>query len=138
MYILLALFFVSLFALVIMLLRQVSLIRSGIIVVHPVGYHPLEPDLLRAKYRAKRSMKRYGYILLVAIFRLYFRAENALKIWVKETKNKIGAFIARKTAHTNFTGIKKSQPSGFLQNVAEYKTKLRHLRHKIKEEEENK
>lgn len=136
MYILFASFFISLLAIMIMLGRQVKLVRAGMALHYP-EYHPLEPDIIKAKHHAKRSIKRYGYLALVGIFRIYFRAEHALKVSYEESKARLNAFIASKTG-----GARTNQPpreaSGFLKMMSEYKHKLRNLRHKIKEEEEKK
>ena len=135
MYVLLTLFFASLAAIMIMLGRQIFLIRNGSVVLREDEYHPLGADIVKVKYIAKRGLRKYAYLALVGILRLYFRVVNEIRTGYNEAKAKIRETVMRKLGEEN----KNSEPrevSGFLKMIVEHKRKFRTLKHKIKEEEE--
>lgn len=138
MYILLALFFLSLLSISIMLGRQVVLLRNGSIIVENTSYHPLGADVIKIKYVIRRGMKRYGYLALVGVLRVYFRAKNELKDSYRGLRTKIREAVAKKTGEAPTAEPQAREASGFLKMIVEYKRKLRTIKHRIKEEEENK
>ena len=63
MYLIIILFLVSLIGIVIMLGRKLVLVRNGL-AESGEHFHPFVPDLIKIKYLAQKSVKRYGSGLL--------------------------------------------------------------------------
>ena len=75
-----------------------------------------------------KNTKKYSYISLVTVIRLYFRLLNLLKNKYIELKDKINK---RRSGHLT----EKQEISKFLKIISEYKHKIRNIKNKIKEEE---
>ena len=134
MVIILILFFASLLAIIVMLGRQIILLRRGEVRTNEGGVHPFVPEVLKVKYLAETEGKRYGFLLLVALLRTYFRVASSLKTSYQNTRVKIKTAIEKKMGKSG-EGETTREVSGFLRMVGEYKHRLRSLKHKIKEEE---
>ena len=134
MYILLSLALISLIAMYFMVWRKVALVRNGS-VVHSEHAHPFAPDIEVIKKLAKKNAKGYAYVALVTALRVHIRSSGLLK-------RKYGAFKAFLRGKME-QGIKEGQngsgqeASKFLKIISDYKGKIRHIKHKIKKEEEN-
>ncbi|MBI5139284.1 hypothetical protein HZA26_01595 [Candidatus Nomurabacteria bacterium] len=136
MYILLASFFISLFGIVGMVARKLAL--AGEIGMSEVEnqIHPLAPDIEKIKYATHNGLKRFSYFLLVFIIRSYIRFVKFLKRKYDEVKKVIKNMVVKNTANPQSGESVEQEVSGFLKKVLDYKRKIRNIKHKIKEEEE--
>jgi len=91
----------------------------------------LKPQYLETlKYSTIKATKKYSYLGLVMIIRIYFRSMNFLKDRYQMAKTKI-----KNIYHKNQNNDGKKEVSKFLKMISEYKQKIRAIKHKIKEEE---
>jgi len=134
MYILLILFFVSLIGIIIMIGRKLAVIADGQIVEKDYD-HPFVPHLRKVKHLTFTNIKKYGHLSLVEILRFHFRSSNVLKNKYEEVKTKIKN--VNKKNQANGKAGEKVEVSKFLKMMSDYKQKIREIRHKIKEEENN-
>ena len=137
MIVILILFFASLVAITILLGRKVALIRSGAAVENLGQFHPLAPDFLKVKAWTKKGAKKYGYLATVAVLKVYVRTANFLQRAYQAVKTKIKEAIEKRIKRSRELNGKRHEVSGFLKMIGEYKHKIRNLKHKIREEEEN-
>lgn len=133
MYILICLALISFVAMYFMLWRKLALVRNGA-VVEGAHAHPFVPDLENLKKLAHKNTRWLAYKTLVTALRLHIRGSNTLKNKYGELKQKI-----REIRDKNGNGLPQAKPevSNFLQLITDYKNKIRHIKHKIKKEEEN-
>src|SRR3989344_9333722 len=132
----LILFFISLVGVAVMLGRRLMLLRAGAMEVNrELG--SLLPDWEKVRELTERHAKRYGYLATVAVIRFYVRSSNVAKARSKEIAGKLMNLLS-KNKNGNGEGAVPQEPNKFLKKVLEYKAKIRHLKHKIKEEEEGK
>lgn len=134
MYILLTILVASLFGIILMIGRKLSLVQEGQNI--EIDYvHPFMPDLQKVKDLLNKSTKRYGYLGLVWIIRLHVRSTNLAKQAHQEIKAKLKESL---TSNDEEGGeIIKQEVSGFLKMMSDYKHKIRTIKHKIKKEEKN-
>src|SRR3989338_5261610 len=79
MYILLILFFTSLFAIIIMIANKLSLVRNGHSArVHHYS-HLFALDLDKVKASSVKNMKKFGYITVFVMLRLFIKSTHFLK-----------------------------------------------------------
>ena len=138
MYYLLALFFISLFGIIIMIGRKLALVKSGEISVQMGSREKflLEvPHLEKIKHFTIKNLKKYGRIGLVTTLRVYVRSSNFLKYQYQEIKIKIKN--AKKEKNLIDSAGERNEASKFLKMISDYKHKIRELKHKIYEEENN-
>lgn len=91
------------------------------------------PDPQELKETVNKKTKRYGFIALVIILRLYVLASHFLKIQFK----KLGAFLTKKI-NKIIDGKRQEETkevSAFLKRMSDYKKKVKRIKDKIKEEE---
>ncbi len=130
MYILLILFFASLFSIIFMIGRKLVLIRNGENVV--VEEITVEfPNLQEWKQTGIQNIKKYGRISLIATLRAYFRSQNIVKNQYQEFRKKVKKIYKKEAGHVE----QKIEVSKFLKMVSEYKQKIREIKHQIHEEE---
>jgi hypothetical protein len=114
-----------------MVWRKKALLQSGKVATEYTFEKRNEIEYLEnLKKISVFNIKRSGHFMLVIILRLYLRSLNFLKekwselkkriIQISETRNKNGEI---------------AQTSKFLKVMAEYKNKIREIKHKIQEEE---
>jgi len=131
MYLLLILFFLSLFAIIFMigkkLILQKTLSEKELVLSEEEVLLEI-PHLEKVKHFTIKNIKKYEHIGLVAVLRLYVRFSNFLKNKYEEKKTRI------KENHAN-NGEKEI--SKFLKVIGDYKRKIRVMKHKIHEEEKN-
>lgn len=135
MYLLFIAFLASLVGITILLGRKVMLLRNGSAEVSGNGFHPLLPDMLRAREWTKQGLKKYGYLALAIIMRFYFKFVNFLKSRYEALKETIDAKLSKSSNNTPENGTAEPEASGFLKMMSDYKHKIRNLKHRIKEEE---
>ena len=132
MYILLALFFISLAGIIFMVSRKVmSLDGKSHVTEEAVLFKIPHPVELREI--TLMGVKKYGYLILVISVKAYIKSTGFLKQKWVDLKEKL-AEIHQKHI------LKKETPnarnvSKFLRVVSEYKNKVRKIKEKIEEEE---
>ncbi len=132
MYFLLTLFFVSLFSITFMIARKLVLIQSGqLLHLHKAEVRLESSHIEEWRNVAVKNIKRYGYIVLVAIIRAYVQLSNFLKDIYQELKNKIKNII--RDNENGSEGVR--EVNGFLKMISEYKYKIRAIKQKVREEE---
>ncbi|KKQ07916.1 MAG: hypothetical protein US18_C0005G0003 [Parcubacteria group bacterium GW2011_GWB1_36_5] len=129
MYLLLILFFTSLFSIIIMIGRKLPALEQKQISNQEEILFEL-PFLKEVKHITIKGMKKHGYAGLVAIVRFYIRSTNFLKNKYEEIRLKI-----KNRGNRNHAGDEKREISKFLKIIGEYKQKIREIKHRIKKEE---
>ena len=132
----LILFFISLAGVAVMLGRRLMLLRAGAMEVNK-ELGPLLPDWEKVRGLVEGYAKRYGYWATVAVIRFYVRSSNVARAKSKEITDKLMSLL-NKNKNGNGEGAAPKEPNKFLKMVADYKHKIRHIKHRIKEEEEGK
>ncbi len=130
--ILLILFSLSLFSIIFMLGRKLRLIRNGQ-VVEVEHSHIFVPDLQKIKLLSLEKIKRYEHQVLVAIVRFSIQSSNFLKSNYQIAKIRIKDIINKDKDRLN--RFEKQEVNKFLKMISDYKDRIRHIKHKIKEEE---
>jgi len=129
MYILLILFFASLFSIILMIGRKLITLKQEQVLNQEEVLFEL-PYLKEVKHITVTNVRKHGYALLVAILRFYIRGTNFSKSQYEKLKIKI------KNMHNrNQINGEKKEISKFLKIIGEYKHKIREIKHKIKKEE---
>ncbi|OGI92159.1 hypothetical protein A2933_00130 [Candidatus Nomurabacteria bacterium RIFCSPLOWO2_01_FULL_46_18] len=136
MVIFLILFFISFAGIAVMLGRRLMLLRAGAMEVNK-ELGSLLPDWQKVSELAEGHAKRYGYWATVAVIRFYVRSSNIAKAKSKEVADKLMSLL-NKNKNGNGQPAEPKEANKFLKKISEYKEKIRHLKHKIKEEEEGK
>jgi len=89
------------------------------------------PYMEKWKDLTVHNIKRHSYLALVATIRLYVRSSN----FIKNKYEKILTEIENKRKEHIIKRSKK-EVSRFLKTVSDYKSKIRKIKQKVKEEEE--
>ncbi len=131
--ILLTLFFVSLFSIIFMVTRRLILQRRE----YPAGdlreqEISLElPYLKEIKQATARSIRRFSRTAVIAIIRFYVRSAKFLRDKYNAVKIKL-----ENARRKNQVEGEKKEISKFFKIIAEYKRKIREIKHHIKKEED--
>ncbi len=135
MYTLLILFFISLIGITFMVGRKLVLVKNGHIVTsYPV--HPFIPDLHKVRHLTFKSIKNTIYIISFITIKSYIKSSNFLKNKYIDLKNKIKNIHMERSLKAG--GIRgKAEVNKFLKLMSDYKHKIREIKHKINEEENN-
>jgi len=129
MYILLILFFASLFSIILLIGRKLITLKQEQILNQEEVLFEL-PYLKEVKHITVTNVRKHGYALLVAILRFYIRGTNFSKSQYEKVKIKITNMHNR-----NQINGEKKEISKFLKIIGDYKNKIREIKHKIKKEE---
>ena len=129
MYILLILFFVSLFSIIFMMGRKLVSIRHDEVTNHDEILLEF-PYFKEVKHIVIKNTKKHGYAFLVTVIRWYVQSAN----FIKNKYNEIKIKIKDRREKNNINGDKK-EISKFLKIIGDYKHKIREIKHKIKKEE---
>jgi hypothetical protein len=128
-YFILILFFTSLAAILFMVGRKLSLIKSGRLSV-PEGM-PFEiPYVKELRSLTLENLRKYEHMALVAVLRFYVQGTSLLKDKYREAKINLKNKIKK-----NHIDAEKKEVSKFLKIVSDYQHRIREIKHKIKEEE---
>ncbi|HEU0085477.1 MAG TPA: hypothetical protein VFQ59_00780 [Candidatus Paceibacterota bacterium] len=95
--------------------------------------NPFVDDIEKLKYSTRKNVKRYGYLSLFAILRVYIHTANYLKKKSIELAKKIESKLVQ--SKTEGTNEEHKEANRHLKMVSEYLTKIRRMKKKIKEEE---
>lgn len=133
MYLPLILFFLSLAGIIIMVWRELVLVKNGqVAITHHV--HPFVLDLQKIKYLTSKGTKKLSYITLFVTLKIFIKSSNFIKtqsiILIKELKNKLKNNNGNSSDETKEKGVSK-----YLKIISEYQQKIRKIKHRIKEEE---
>ena len=135
MYIVLIIFFISLIGISAMIGKKLILLKNGKIEhIERVLFDI--PNLDQVKNVTVKNSKRYGYVILVETIRFYVRASILIKYIYFKTKKKIKEIYHRYFPH-KIKENKEKEVSKFLRMVSDYKNKIKNIKDKIIEEENN-
>lgn len=133
---LLILFFVSLLGISFMVGRKVKLLRRGALEVN--GEFPWRvPETHEVRRITVRSLKRYGYVILVISIRSYIKSSDFIKEKYGKLKYRIISNIDKRM-HKGVVSEEAKEPSKFLKMVSEYKNKVKEIKDRIREQERTK
>jgi hypothetical protein len=92
------------------------------------------PYIKEIRSATARNIKKYAHVTLVTTLRIYIRSNNFAKNKYQEAKIK----IKNKRARSRLNGdMPEGQASSFLKKMSDYKHKIRKIKQKIREEEDN-
>ena len=130
-------FVLSLVSITVLVGRKMAILRSGggAKKDEPLP-HPFFPDWEKVFEFIKKSSRRYGYVATVAFIRLYVRSSNLTREKSREITEKLLNLINRKK-NGNGAPAETHEVNKFLKMVAEYKEKIRRIKHRVHEEEKN-
>ena len=131
MYILITLFFCSLLGIIAMVSRKIALIRMGE-EANEKDVHPFVPDFIKIKNFLIEKIKKYEHLILVTMVRFSIRSSNSTKNGYKKVKDKIKSIMDK----NNTSQENGREASKFLKMISDYKDRIRHIKHKIKNGEE--
>ncbi len=134
MYPILTLFFISLLSITSMLGYKVSLARNGSLQMRD-DVHLGLPDFNKIKRLTRRGLRRYGFIALVIVIKIYVKISLFSKQKFESAKSGIIKMLRKNKRLGLEESFEKREVSGFLKMVSEYKHKVRSIKHKIIEEE---
>jgi len=132
MYFFLILFFVSLLGIIFMIVKKLAYLNheEKHIHDHEVNFLAEILDWNKVKHTSLDGLKKVSHIFLWVILRTYIISSNFVitksKLFFSKIKEKI---FQGEEAHSN------KEPSKYLKIISEYRQKIKHLKHKIKEEE---
>ena len=127
-YFLLILFFGSLLGIIFMIGRKLVIIQGNSEIVNIKE----DPYLEEWKHTTVKNIKKYSYLLLVAIIRTYVHSSNFIKLKYQELKLKIKNRFGKNKEKEEA----EKEASKFLKMITDYKHKIRKIRRQIKEEED--
>jgi hypothetical protein len=115
--------------------RKLLMLQSGKIeIIHSGEDIAGTPYFLEEwKHLIFKSVKMYSYVMLVETIRLYFRLNNLSRNKYQEIKSKLKELYDTRQRIGN---LEKREVSKFLKMVSEYKGKIRKIKDRVKEEEE--
>ncbi|MCM2339437.1 MAG: hypothetical protein NDI62_03210 [Burkholderiales bacterium] len=128
-------FFISLAGIVIMIWRELVLVRNGTIIKAQHYSHPFVLDLEKIKYLTYKNLKRFSYIALFVTLRFFIKSSNFLKTKGKITLEKLATKIRKSKLGRKSEALEKKEVSKYLRVISEYRQKIRQMKHRIKEEE---
>lgn len=116
--------------------RKVKLLRRGALEVN--GEFPWKvPETHEVRRITVRSLKRYGYVILVITIRSYIKSSDFIKGKYDVLKDRVINSINKRMNKEGVTEESK-EPSKFLKMVSEYKNKVREIKDRIREQERTK
>ena len=133
MQIVLILFFASLVGIAGMIGNKIVLIRKGHVGTGE-DFSPRIPDFQEIKDVSAHHARKYGYVALVETIRVYVQSIHLVKRKSKEFKDKTGDMI-RKYIPAKEKSDQPKEASKFLKTMSDYKTKIKKIKHKVKQEE---
>jgi hypothetical protein len=134
MYLLLIFFSISLAGIVIMISRELVLIKNGHI-SKTEHLHPFVPELLKIKQLTIKGIKKTSYVLIFISIKSYLLSSKFIKEKSKLIAQKIEKRFKKDIQNFSEEMIEKKEVSKYLKIISEYRQKIRQMKHKIKEEE---
>jgi len=137
MYFFFILFFVSLLAIIVMIGRKFLLLKNA------SGEEALQAgstfisgvvNFDKIKHTTTENLKKMEHNLIWTIVKTYLLSKNFINKKRKEIAEKIKKKL-NKRFHKNNIQEEKKEISGYIKIISEYRQKIKHIKHKIKEEE---
>ncbi len=117
--------------------RKLVLIKKGRVSVSAEErVNPFQPEIRRLKYALRKNAKRQAYAFLFAALRFYIRSANYLKKKSLELARKIEKKLLKNQTGVTGENGEKREASRYLKMISEYQRKIRLIKEKIREEEE--
>jgi len=127
-------FFLSLAGIIVMIGRELVLIKNGQ-VIRVEHSHPFVGDIQKIKHLTFKKSKKFGYAILFVTLRFFIKSSNFIKtksiILIEKIKDK----VKKKNNILNNETTEKKEVSGYLKVISEYRQKIKKIKHIIKEEE---
>lgn len=114
--------------------RKMLLAGNGQI-MHKEYEHPFVPDFERLKKFTWNSTKKIGHLSLVTTLRIYIKSSNMIKARYNRVRAQMNK-ASRKNGGV-VDPAQKAEASKFLKMMSDYKQKIRDIKHRIHEEENN-
>ena len=133
MYLPLILFLLSLSGMIIMVWRELVLVRNGQ-VAKTEHSHPFVPDLQKIKHLTFKNGKKFGYVTIFETLRFFIKSSNFIKTTGAMLLKELQSKLKNKNGSADGTAEKK-ESSKYLRVISEYRQKIREMKHRIKEEE---
>jgi len=90
-------------------------------------------DFDKIKHSIIKNGKKLGHATIWIILRTYLISSNFIN---RKTKELIGKIKNKFNKHNHIDGLEeKKEVSKYIKIISEYRQKIRHIKHKIKEEE---
>lgn len=134
MYLPLIFFFLSLAGIIIMIWRELVLVKNGLVTTTEHS-HPFVSDLQKIKYATFKGTKKISYVVIFVTLRFFIKSSNFIKtksiLLIKELKNK----FKKSDSNSSDETTEKKEVSKYLKTISEYRQKIKQMKHRIKEEE---
>jgi hypothetical protein len=134
MYLPLILFSLSLIGIIIMIWRELVLVRNGQVAIAQHS-HPFVPELQKIKHLTFKNVKRFGYMTVFVTLRFFIRSSNFIKTKSKILLEELKKIIKKSNGQSLDETAEKKEISKYLKIISEYRQKIRKIKHRIKEEE---
>jgi hypothetical protein len=134
MYLPLILFFLSLTGIVVMIWRELVLVKNGQVAITQHS-HPFVPDLQKIRYAILKNTKKFGYVIIFVTLRFFIKSSNFVKTTSKILAEEIKSKLKKRNDKPSNEPEEKREVSKYLRIISEYRQKIREMKHKIKEEE---
>lgn len=113
--------------------RKLAPVRNGEIAEQEHA-HPFVPDVEKIKHATYKNFRKYEHLALVSIVTFSIRSSNFLKSTYRELKSKVKGMRKKSEGET----AEPKEENKFLGIISDYKHRIRHIKHTITEEEEQK
>jgi len=130
------LFFISLAGIIVMIGRKLSLVKNGKIIVEEEHSHSLALDVEKIKNFTYRNFRKYEHVALIIVVKLYVGSSDFLKNKYSDIKTKLKNRNRKTEINANGELVQSKEENIFLKKISEYKHRIRHIKHRIKKEEE--
>jgi len=135
----LILFFTALLSIGFMLGRKLFMLKkSGMLENRVFGDEDfvfIVPDVEEISSVAGKNLKKIGYVALVSGMRIYMLSSNFLSKKYEDVKSKVIEIKNKNNIGARIIKSERKEASKFLKVIGEYKTKIKRIKRKIKEEE---
>ena len=115
--------------------RKLILLKNGQLKVQEEISFEI-PYLKEIRILTIENIKKYEHLSLVVILKFYVRLTNFIKYTYGEVRNKIKNRSIKNGSRLN-GDLPERQVSKFLKMISDYKRRIREIKHKIHEEENN-
>ena len=127
-------FFFSLAGIIVMIWRELVLMRNGQVAIAQHS-HPFVPELQRIKHLTFKNSKKLGYTIIFLTLRFFIKSSNFIKNQSIILAKKINGIFKKLRKNAGSETVEKKEVSKYLRVISEYRQKIREMKHRIKEEE---
>jgi hypothetical protein len=132
MYLPLILFFLSLTGIIVMIWRELVLVRNGQVATVEHS-HPFVPELQKIKHLTFKGAKKFSYAIVFVTLKFFIKSSNFIKINSRMLKEELKKKLSKNKSIDET--IEKREVSKYLKIISEYREKIRKMKHRIKKEE---